>query len=195
MAGSSLDESLRIRNRWVAHQHDQGLAPDVEALEVVPAVLRCDHAVTDEDDLRVLDLRLFTGPARHGHEVLGKLELDCLSARSERSGDPRGLKSHEGDILDEGPIGIPRFQSHRAELAGQVGDGLVLARSSRSPALVLIRGQDLDVLKDRVGLDGLERILERTFARRSGAWKQDGESGQSGKSAGTQLHEFLVCWR
>ena len=63
---------FRVGHRRVVHQHDQGLAVHVEALVVVPAVLRRDHAIADEDHVRVLDLHLLRHPPGHGHEVVGE---------------------------------------------------------------------------------------------------------------------------
>lgn len=42
----------------VVDEHEDGLAADIEALVVVPAILRCDNAVADEDDVGVLDFDL-----------------------------------------------------------------------------------------------------------------------------------------
>ena len=155
-----LGRVLGVGNGRVVDQHDQGLAPNVEPLVVVPAILGGDHAVADEDDVRFLDLDLLGHPPRDGHEIVGKRQPDRATARLERPADLLGLEADQRNVLDERAVGIARLQPHFLELAGQVGDRLLLPRRSRAAALKLVRGQDLDVLQDLLRLDALQRGLQ-----------------------------------
>src|SRR6266550_3397127 len=54
-------------------QHHERLALDIEPLEVVPAILRRDHAVADEDELRALDPDIWHLPRRTSQEIVSFL--------------------------------------------------------------------------------------------------------------------------
>ena len=90
----------------------------------------------------------------------GNVRPIVAAAGLEGAGDLRGLEADQGDRLDVGAVRVARLQAHLAELVGQVGDGLLLARRARPPALELVGGKDLDVLEDLARSDAFQGRFE-----------------------------------
>ena len=182
---------LRVGDGRVVHQHQERLAPHVEALVIVPAVFRRHHAVADEDDLRAVDLDVLRHPPRDGHEVGGERQGERAAMGRDGPADPRRPEPHQRHVLHVGAIRVARLQPHLAELVRQVGDRLLLARRARPPALELVRGEDLDVGQDLLRLDPVQRLVQRRVgagARHHGG-QQQGRQGEH--SAGVTSHRHL----
>ena len=80
-------------------------------------------------------------------------------ADPERPLDGLGLEADERHVLDVGAVGVAGLQAELAELLGQIGDRLLLARRARPAALELVGRQDLDVPEQVGGRDALHRLV------------------------------------
>ena len=143
----------RIRDRRIVDQHDERLALDVHVLIVVPGIFRCDHAVADEHQLRVFDLRRvgdMLGPRDH---VVFPLEREFLAAFLED--ERRGLRrdADERHFLNERSVSVAGFQADLLELIDQVRDRQLFALRTRAAAAVLVRRQRLRVREHRGDID------------------------------------------
>ena len=72
--GSSFDGSAGSGTGGIVDQHDDRLALDVDALEVVPVVFGRDDAVADEDHVGVVDRRAVGDVLGPRHDVVAPLE-------------------------------------------------------------------------------------------------------------------------
>ena len=147
----------RVGDGRVVDEHHDRLAADVDPLVVVPAVLRRDDAVADEDDLGVLDLDLRRRPPRDGDPVLGRLEVDRCATDCDRPRRRLGPEPDQRDVLEIRPVGVARLQPHRPELLDEVRDRLLLPRGPRPAPLEGVGGEHLDRVENPLAADRLRR--------------------------------------
>ena len=180
LAAEVADPGLEVR---IVDQHDQDLALQVHALEVVPVPLGGLDAIADEDDRSVLD--------RHGVDIgHGGADRDLVALRpgfllaadrdagAHRAFDLELAQRHVlgPDALAVLPDVAGGRQADRLHLADDVADRLGLAGRGGAAPLEGVRGQDLDMGRQPGGVD-LGRVggsLRETGRRQNGRRDQGG---------------------
>ena len=123
----------RVGHRRVVDQHQERLALDVQALEVVPLIFRRLHAVADKDDLGVLHRDRIGDVLAEGDDLVVRLErLRAPALLHDQRRDVGGREADERHLLHPRAIGIARFGAGRLELLDQIVDRELLARRSWS---------------------------------------------------------------
>ncbi len=151
-------EELRIPRRRFIHDHENDLALDVHALEVVPLVFGCFNSVADEDDGRI-DLDAVGLGLVAGNVVLAQLQGHCrtLPRRPGRRGAQQGLCADEIHLLQEGAVVAGGLQAVQRELRCDVIRGDIPAARAGGAALEQIIGQESHVLCDAMRIDTAHR--------------------------------------
>ena len=159
---------LCVGDLRIVDQHDDGLAANVDPLEIVPAIFGSDDSVANEDNVSVLDLdrRLEAGGAG---EVVLRGERHLPGADGEGSLGRRGV-ADEGHLLDPRAIRIARLQSEGLEAIDEVADGQLLAASPGSASFIFVRGQDADVVEERLSREAGEGRLQFGRGHRRLGW-------------------------
>ena len=138
----------------IVDEHDDRLAFDIHILEVVPVEFRRFHAVAGKDQIRILDCGAIGYVFRPGDDFVRPLEgLLTRSPRDRQRLTVRSGNSDERHLLNVSAVGIAWLQAEFLELVFQIPDGQVLTLASRSPPFVLVRGEDLDAVEDRLRFD------------------------------------------
>src|SRR5438874_13043775 len=109
-----------------------------------PIVFRCDDAVPDGDDFRIIDLdfRLKTRGGRN--EVVGVLQVDRPIAYRERH-SWFAFDSSQRNLLGVTAVWVSRLQPDFPELIRYVINGKFLAFCPRCTSFEFIRRKNLDV--------------------------------------------------
>src|SRR5690606_19188283 len=131
-------EELRIPVGIVV-QHQQNLAAQIGALEVVPVVLGRFDAVADEDDLRVLDRRALRGDAARRDELAMLRELEALAVARERPA--RRLRRGDTDELERlqvRAVGAGGLEAEPLERRGEIGLRHFVAGRARRTSRVTV---------------------------------------------------------
>ena len=154
----------------VVDQDDGDLAPQIDALEIVPSPLRRRDAVADEHQRRLVDDHARDRTLGPDHGVAG---LDQVAGRIAAGG--QGYPRAGGDLeVDQrhglGPAALVagRLQPQRLELTDDVANGPGLARPARRSAGQRAVGQHPDV----------SRKLLR--GNRPGRWGRGGQGREQG---------------
>jgi hypothetical protein len=155
-----------IGDRRIVDEDDDGLALDVDVLEVVPAELRRLDAVAGEDDVRLVDLRAVGHVLRPRDHVVFPRERQLLRAlREDERLSLRAGDADERDLLDVGAVRVARLEAEILELRFEVADRQVLADAAGRASLELVGGEHLDVLEDHRGIE-LRHRRQRNRRRR-----------------------------
>jgi hypothetical protein len=176
---------VRVGDRRIVHQHHDRLAGHVDALVIVPAVLRRQDAVADEDEIAVLDVDHRHRAARRRHEIGRAAQRHALPLHRDRRGDRR-RDADERHVLDPGAVRIAGLQAHRLELLRQVPDRLLLTRRTRRTTLEGVGGEHLRVAEQVLGRDARERggRVERRLVGRRRIAVGPGTGGQGNDERG-----------
>jgi hypothetical protein len=155
----------------IVNQEQRDLAPQVDALEIVPAAFRRVDSEADEDDRCVGDPR----PVRVSHgaevDVLGKAERGGRRSLAHRH--LRGLKPgpDERDGLGPAAILASRLEAGGSELLGEISDGPFLADRAHRAPLKLVGRQDSSDFGHALEADG-RRSLRGCRDRYTFPWKR-----------------------
>jgi hypothetical protein len=153
----------RVGDLWIVDEHDDRLALDIHVLEVVPVEFRRFHAVAGKDQIRILDCGAIGYVFCPGDDFVRPLEgLFTRSSRDRQRLTIRSGNSDERHLLDVGAVGVAWLQAEFLELVFQIPDGQVLTLRSWSPPFVLVRGEDLDAVEDRLRFDARGGSRRRT---------------------------------
>jgi hypothetical protein len=145
----------------VAVEHDQGLALEVHALEVVPLVLRRLDAVADEDQLGVVDDRLVLLHAAGGDELGRVVEGHALAALAELPGlGDLGGDADDREALDVRALVPTRLVAQELQGAGKVELGDLVAAARGPAAFQQVVGQEADGAFQGGAVDDLGRLLD-----------------------------------
>ena len=160
--GLALEEFRIVRIRLV-HQHQQNLAANVNALVIVPAILRSFDAVTDVNDIGI-HLRLGLLRPVVGHIFVERLEIHGRALlRNQRKGGLRqGRDAHQRNLLHVSSAVARRFQAIFGELCRHVFGGNVAAALAGSSSFQQIVGKKFHVPANVLGIDRLHRHKRRT---------------------------------
>ena len=166
----------------VVHEHDDGLALDVDALEVVPVELGRGHAVAGEDHLGVADRRAVGDVLGPGDDLVLPLE----GLRGPGAGDGQRPRVGPGDaderhLLHERAVGVSRLEPELLELLLEVLDGELFALRSRRAPFELVGRHRLDAIQDRRRIELRHRGDGRAFRRRAGG-RRGGVAAAGGAS-------------
>jgi hypothetical protein len=168
-----------IEDERVVDEHEHGLAADIDALVVIPAILGGDDAVADEDEVGVFHVDGGRDAAGERDVVEGAGGGEGLAADGEGGGSLRGDADH-GDVLQEGAVGVAGLEAEGTEFALEVGDGFFFAGRGGRAAFEFIGGDD-----GGAGFEAGGGNLGRRFGggggARGGEGEEDGEGGNDGE--------------
>ena len=153
-----------VGKRGIVDQHHQRLAAQIGAFVVVPAKLRRDNAITDEDHFRVIHPDVALGTRRECYKIAREIERRRFAACNECK-LRRGCHADHRHLLHISTIRIAARQPKPGEVLFYIGDGQAFSLGARRAPLEFIRGQHLDVLQQVTAIDGFQR---RRNGRRSG---------------------------
>ncbi len=145
----------------VVVEHEQDLALEVHALEVVPLELGRLDAVTDEDHLGILDGGLALGDAGGGYELLAALEGDALAgAVAEGPGGRRvRVDADHLEVLHPAAAGSRRLEADLLHLLHEVLAGLGIRLGARAAPLEGVAAELGDGLAQHLGSDRLPGLV------------------------------------
>ena len=150
-----LSRIVGVWDRRIVDQHHQRLAPQIGTFVVVPAKLRRDDAITDEDHLRVIDPDVALGARRERYKIGREIEW-CRFAACIECKLRRGRHASHRHPLHISAIRIAARQPESGELLFYVGDGQGFSPGAGRAPLEFIRGQHLDVLQQVRAIDGFQ---------------------------------------
>ena len=111
----------------IVNEHDDSFAAHIEALVVVPAILRRDDAVAYENDFTGIDVNA-RRDAFGERDVVDEMRgFERLPARGEGGGGLRGDADHR-HVLHVGAVGIAGGETDFFEFVDEVSDGFFFAR-------------------------------------------------------------------
>jgi hypothetical protein len=178
LAGEGLGIEFRrvggIGHLRIVDQHNDRLALDVDALEVVPVELGRGDAVAGEDHVGAADGCAVGDVLRPRHNVVGPLERALAAGAGD--GERAGVGSRDADqrhLLDIGAVVVARLQAERLEGVLEVLDGELLALRAGGPALEFVSRQRLDSVEQR-------RRVELRHRRDSGRGRRRCRRGGAG---------------
>ncbi len=147
-------EEFRILRRRLVDDHQQHLAFDVHALEIVPAVFRRLDAIADEDDGRV-DVDPGGLGLVVGHVVIAELQIQRTAVFRLQGGSRRRQCVHAGefDLLQVAAAVPRRFQAVEREFRGDVLCRNVAAPRTGPAALEQVIRQKAHVRTNALGID------------------------------------------
>ena len=174
----------RIRRRrlevGIIDQENGDLAAQVDALVVIPAALRCRDAVADEDHGRVLHGDPVYRQEGNDRDVApGSQDRLALGPGDREAAVRRQLGPDQGNGLEEASPWAGRLQAHLPEGGLKVGQGLRLARPTRCPASIGVRGQLPGDVRKPGGI--------RPVPRRCGRGREDAEQAAQDQGRQDQL--------
>ncbi|MEI9811323.1 MAG: hypothetical protein WDO18_01010 [Acidobacteriota bacterium] len=171
-------EEFRIVRRGLTGEEHDDLALHVDALVVVPLILRRDDAVADEDrGTFELDVRLL--PLCHADEIFEPAECDGRPGRGNRAQLRTGLRSDADklELLKIRPVVAHRLRANQRELGGDVIGGEIAAWCARAAAFEKVAGKELYVRANAFARN-LRHLRLRRF-RASGQYQQPRERSPS----------------
>src|SRR5450755_1072865 len=163
---------MRVDDRRIIDEHDESLAAHVNALIVVPAILRSDYSVADENHVRVFDCDVGQETLSQRNRVLGKFEPDGLSACRKESCRSAAYAS-ERDRLNVATVRVAGRQMQVLELLRDVLNRKLPAARAGQASLVFVRGKDLDVAENSLRRDRAPGSVRRADLRRRYAGVKD----------------------
>ncbi len=160
---SVIGHSLRVEEFWILRRrlvddHQQHLALDVHALEIVPAIFGRLDAVADENDGRI-DIGAVRLSLVAGHVILAQFQVDGLSMLRLQGEARRGQCPHTGefDLLHISAVVPRRSQSIQRKLRGDVLRRDVAAARTGAPPLEEIVRQEPHMRADAFRVDAPHR--------------------------------------
>ena len=143
------------------------LAPNVDVLVIIPAVLRSNHPVAYKDECgRLLTLTSGTCQAAAAPKICRFGHLDPLTSHRERQ---LGLRDRVGNERRPSERtsrpGSPGFNPNRLEFADQVVDGQLLALGPRCASFEVIGRENLDVAQHVVCIDARRRFVNAVLGQ------------------------------
>ena len=120
----------------VVVEHQQDLAVEVGAFEVVPVFLGCRDAVADEDDLGRLDRNGFFDHSGRADVVVPELQVELSVGSPDRPGPGHlGGEPHQLDWLFPAARAVSGLEAVALELLGDEGSRRAVALAGRAAAL------------------------------------------------------------
>jgi len=114
--GIELRGVRRIRDRRIVDEHHQRLTLDVKALVVVPVVLGRDDPVADEDELGVVEGRVFRHVLGPRHDVVFPLERLPLRSLAQYERGRGRRDANERHFLNVGSVRVAGLEPDFREL-------------------------------------------------------------------------------
>ncbi len=143
-------------------EHEQDLPREIRSLEIVPAFLGCDNAVTDKDHFGVGDGNPGLLDTGHQHVLVGEAVCSLGAVRAFEGPAFRRIRGQPDNLyrllvrsaVEEG------LEPHLGQPAGEIGSGQPISFAARPAPAELIARQHADVGQQVPLDDGFRRAAE-----------------------------------
>src|SRR5262249_11490058 len=117
---------------------DQRLASEISSLVIVPVVFGRDDAVTDEDELGLVEVRAARCAAGPREEILGPLERLEPPIALEHERTALGRDANQRHALNVTAVGSAGLHAEASQLADDILDRQLFALGSGTATLELV---------------------------------------------------------